>query len=81
MSRLVWGVSIVVAFTVMLTAKVFEIGIGASLSWYIVFLPIYGPFALGLSVLLLFGIMIMIMMFVTFVLESYKQHLKKGKTE
>lgn len=81
MSRLVWGISIVVAFTVMLTAKVFEIGIGASLSWWLVFLPIYGPFALGLSVLLLVGSMIMIMMSVTFVLESCKQHLKKGKTE
>lgn len=81
MSRLVWGISIVVAFTVLLTAKVFEIGIGASLSWWVVFLPIYGPFVLGLSVLLLVGIMIMVMMFVTFALESSKQYLKKRKTE
>ena len=76
MSRLVWGISIVVAFTVMLTAKVFEIGIGASLSWYIVFLPIYGPFVLGLSVLMLVGLVFVLVASVSTCIE-YSKHKRK----
>lgn len=76
MSRIVWGISIVVAFTVMLTAKVFEIGIGASLSWLIVFLPIYGPFVLGLSVLMLVGLVFALVASVSALIE-YSKHKRK----
>ena len=76
MSRLVWGISIVVAFTVLLTAKVFEIGIGASLSWWLVFLPIYGPIVLGLSVLLLVGLVFLLVASVSACIE-YSKHKRK----
>lgn len=41
-----FGVAMLIAFTVMLVAKVMELGIGATLSWWIVMLPIYGPILL-----------------------------------
>ena len=41
-----FDVAMLVAFGVMLVAKVFELGIGASLSWWIVMVPIYGPILL-----------------------------------
>ena len=46
-----FGVSMIIAFTVMLVAKVMELGIGATLSWWIVLLPIYGPLALVLTII------------------------------
>ena len=46
-----FGVSLIIAFTVMLVAKVMELGIGATLSWWIVLLPIYGPLALVLTII------------------------------
>ena len=46
-----FGVSMIIAFTVMLVAKVLELGIGATLSWWIVLLPIYGPLALVLTII------------------------------
>ena len=76
MSRQVWGISIVVAFTVLLTAKVFEIGIGASLSWWVVFLPIYGPFVLGLSVLILVGFVFALVAATSATIE-YMKHKRK----
>lgn len=41
-----FGIAMLIAFAVMIAAKVFEIGIGATLSWWIVMLPIYGPILL-----------------------------------
>ena len=35
-----FGIAMLIAFAVMIAAKVFEIGIGASLSWVIVTLPL-----------------------------------------
>ena len=46
-----FGVAMLIAFTVMLVAKVMELGIGATLSWWIVLLPIYGPLALVLTII------------------------------
>ena len=46
-----FGVSMIIAFTVMLVAKVMALGIGATLSWWIVLLPIYGPLALVLTII------------------------------
>ena len=46
-----FGVAMLIAFTVMLVAKVTELGIGATLSWWIVLLPIYGPLALVLTII------------------------------
>ena len=46
-----FDITMIVAFVVMLSAKVFEIGIGASLSWLIVTLPLWGPLAVVLSVI------------------------------
>lgn len=46
-----FNIAMLVAFAVMMVAKVFEIGIGATLSWWIVMLPIYGPLAVVLSVI------------------------------
>ena len=46
-----FGVSMLIAFTVLLVAKVMELGIGATLSWWIVLLPIYGPLALVLTII------------------------------
>ena len=76
MSRLVWGISIVVAFTVLLTAKVFEIGIGASLSWWVVTLPIYGPFVSGLFVLILVGFVFALVAATSATIE-YMKHKRK----
>lgn len=76
MSRLVWGIAIDVAFTVMLTAKVFEIGFGASLSWWVVFLPIYGPIVLGLSVLILVGFVFALVAATSATIE-YMKHKRK----
>ena len=45
-----FGIAMLIAFAVMIAAKVFEIGIGASLSWAIVTLPLWGPLAVVLSV-------------------------------
>ena len=45
-----FDVAMLVAFGVMLVAKVFEMGIGATLSWGIVTLPLWGPLAVVLSV-------------------------------
>lgn len=38
-----FDVAMLVAFGVMLVAKVFEIGIGATLSWWVITLPLWGP--------------------------------------
>lgn len=46
-----FGAAMLIAFTVMLVAKVMELGIGATLSWWIVLLPIYGPLALVLTII------------------------------
>ena len=46
-----FGIAMLIAFAVMIVAKVFEIGIGASLSWGIVTLPLWGPLAVVLSVI------------------------------
>lgn len=46
-----FGIAMLIAFAVMIVAKVFEIGIGASLSWAIVTLPLWGPLAVVLSVI------------------------------
>ena len=46
-----FGVSMIIAFTVMLVAKVMELGIGATLSWGIVTLPLWGPLALVLTII------------------------------
>ena len=46
-----FGIAMLIAFAVMISAKVFEIGIGASLSWAIVTLPLWGPLAVVLSVI------------------------------
>ena len=46
-----FGVAMLIAFTVMLVAKVMELGIGATLSWWIVLLPIYGPLTLVLTII------------------------------
>ena len=46
-----FDVAMLVAFGVMIAAKVFEIGIGATLSWWIVTLPLWGPLAVVLSVI------------------------------
>lgn len=46
-----FDVAMLVAFGVMLVAKVFEIGIGATLSWWVVTLPLWGPLAVVLSVI------------------------------
>lgn len=46
-----FGIAMLIAFAVMIVAKVFEIGIGASLSWWIVTLPLWGPLAVVLSVI------------------------------
>ena len=40
-----FGIAMLIAFAVMFVATVFEIGIGASLSWVIVTLPLWGPLA------------------------------------
>ena len=46
-----FGIAMLIAFAVMIVAKVFELGIGASLSWVIVTLPLWGPLAVVLSVI------------------------------
>ena len=46
-----FGVAMLIAFTVMLVAKVMELGIGATLSWSVVTLPLWGPLAVVLSVI------------------------------
>ena len=46
-----FGVSMIIAFTVMLVAKVMELGIGATLSWGIVTIPLWGPLALVLTII------------------------------
>ena len=46
-----FGIAMLIAFAVMIAAKVFEIGIGASLSWVVVTLPLWGPLAVVLSVI------------------------------
>ena len=45
------GVAMLIAFTVMLVAKVMELGIGATLSWWIVTIPLWGPLALVLTII------------------------------
>ena len=46
-----FGIAMLIAFAVMIVAKVFELGIGASLSWAIVTFPLWGPLAVVLSVI------------------------------
>ena len=46
-----FDIAMLVAFAAMLVAKVFEIGIGTTLSWWIVTLPLWGPLAVVLSVI------------------------------
>ena len=46
-----FGVSMIIAFTVMLVAKVMELGIGATLSWGTVTIPLWGPLALVLTII------------------------------
>lgn len=46
-----FGVAMLIAFTVMLVAKVMELGIGATLSWWIVTIPLWGPLALVLTII------------------------------
>lgn len=46
-----FNIAMLVAFAVMMVAKVFEIGIGATLSWWIVTIPLWGPLAVVLSVI------------------------------
>jgi len=42
----VLGFMLLFAFVAMLSAKVFDLGIGYKLSWWVVTSPIWGPFAL-----------------------------------
>ena len=44
-----FSVAMSIAFTVMLVAKVMDLGIGATLSWWIVTIPLWGPLALVLT--------------------------------
>lgn len=46
-----FGIAMLIAFAVMIAAKVFEIGIGATLSWWVVTIPLWGPLAVVLSVI------------------------------
>ena len=46
-----FGAAMLIAFTVMLVAKVMELGIGATLSWWLVTLPLWGPLALVLTII------------------------------
>ena len=46
-----FNVAMLIAFTVMLVAKVMELGIGATLSWWIVTIPLWGPLALVLTII------------------------------
>lgn len=46
-----FSVAMLIAFTVMLVAKVMELGIGATLSWWLVTLPLWGPLALLLTII------------------------------
>lgn len=46
-----FGVAMLIAFTVMLVAKVMELGIGATLSWWVVTLPLWGSLALVLTII------------------------------
>lgn len=46
-----FNIAMLVAFAVMLSAKVFEIGIGATLSWSVVTLPLWGPIAALLTII------------------------------
>lgn len=46
-----FSVAMLIAFTVMLVAKVMELGIGATLSWWIVTIPLWGPLALVLTII------------------------------
>ena len=46
-----FDVAMLVAFVVMLVAKVFEIGIGTTLSWWVVTLPLWGPLAVLIGVI------------------------------
>ncbi len=48
-TKVKFDVAMLVAFGMMLAAKVFEIGIGATLSWWVVTLPLWGPLALVLT--------------------------------
>lgn len=49
--------AMLIAFAAMLVAKVFEIGIGTTLSWWVITLPIYGPILL-VAVLVIISAMI-----------------------
>ena len=55
-----FGVAMLIAFTVMLVAKVMELGIGATLSWWIVLLPIYGPILLVAALVITSTIIVLI---------------------
>lgn len=55
-----FNIAMLVAFAVMMVAKVFEIGIGASLSWWIVTLPIYGPILLVAALVITSAIIVLI---------------------
>lgn len=55
-----FGVAMLIAFTVMLVAKVMELGIGATLSWWVVLLPIYGPILLVAALVITSTIIVLI---------------------
>ncbi len=55
-----FDVAMLVAFGVMIAAKVFEIGIGATLSWWVVLLPIYGPILLVTALVITSAIIVLI---------------------
>ena len=55
-----FDVAMLVAFGEMITAKVFEIGIGVTLSWWVVLLPIYGPILLVAALVITSAIIVLI---------------------
>ncbi len=55
-----FGIAMLIAFAVMIVAKVFEMGIGATLSWWIVLLPIYGPILLVAALVITSAIIVLI---------------------
>lgn len=48
--------TMVMAFLIMLSVKVMDVGIGSALSWWIVLSPLYGPF-LAMFILVAIGLM------------------------
>ena len=68
-----FGVAMLIAFTVMLVAKVMELGIGATLSWGIVTIPLWGPLALVLTIIAVAFALASIGIIGTAVLELFRK--------